>query len=527
MILRKPYAFLIKSFKIIHILFTLFGIFAFYKTSTLLGFLNEYISNDGFIIEAFKANSLLSFMIIFSIFVFILLNLVVFLLMLFKKKNTLFYIFNIVFYGSVLVFLIIVMSTLGTMQIQIVDTRVVRALRDICLVIDAISIVSIFMYGMRSFGFDIKKFNFGKDLVNLKIEEKDSEEVEVEFNFDTNKAKRNRRKIQRQLKYFYFEHKIVCNILISLFGLFIVFLVLRGTLNSMPNYNQFEAFNTQNYNTVIEEAYITNVDKDGKQIDGGNYFFIMEVKVKKLQDTKILLNTSRFKLLINGNAYYHQYLYKDYFSDMGSAYISEELTKDYQTFILIYKINDYINGANYVLDYEDTFYHNKVKINPSVLNEVSNYTFEMNQELKFSSILEEYTLSIKSFELNEKIAVNYSFCWTSSNCLKSIEYIYPTISENYDKALIRIDYLFTLPEEYNKYIPTISSFLKNFGYLKYTVDGVESTFYFNTLLQAKKVNQPNTIYAEIKKEILSASKIVLGFRIRNEVYETVLRGEAE
>ena len=43
MILRKPYAFLIKHFKFIHIILTFLLSYVFYKSVNLLTFFNEYI----------------------------------------------------------------------------------------------------------------------------------------------------------------------------------------------------------------------------------------------------------------------------------------------------------------------------------------------------------------------------------------------------------------------------------------------------------------------------------------------------
>ena len=46
MILRKPYAFLVKHFKLIHILLTLVIAFLVYRTNIILNFLNEYIASN-------------------------------------------------------------------------------------------------------------------------------------------------------------------------------------------------------------------------------------------------------------------------------------------------------------------------------------------------------------------------------------------------------------------------------------------------------------------------------------------------
>ena len=45
MILRKPYAFLIKNFKIIHLILSIRMIYVVYKMSNIANFISDYINN--------------------------------------------------------------------------------------------------------------------------------------------------------------------------------------------------------------------------------------------------------------------------------------------------------------------------------------------------------------------------------------------------------------------------------------------------------------------------------------------------
>ena len=45
MILRKPYAFLIRHFKLIHLILTVLLAYILYKTNKLLSFFNQYLSS--------------------------------------------------------------------------------------------------------------------------------------------------------------------------------------------------------------------------------------------------------------------------------------------------------------------------------------------------------------------------------------------------------------------------------------------------------------------------------------------------
>ena len=68
---------------------------------------------------------------------------------------------------------------------------------------------------IRVLGFDIKKFNFTKDIQELNIEDIDSEEVEVNVNIDTKNIIRDINRRKRELGYWIKENLLFSIILIS------------------------------------------------------------------------------------------------------------------------------------------------------------------------------------------------------------------------------------------------------------------------------------------------------------------------
>ena len=224
MILRKPYAILIKHFKLIHVFLTLISVFLFLRCHDILNFINDYIINSGFIVEDYQLDKIMPFYLNIVVIFMIIFNVIVALLLKNKGKSITFYIINIVFNVILLISFIYSGSVFDTMQVKIVDTRIVRALRDLFTALDFILIISFIMYGFRATGFDVKKFNFTKDLIDLQIEEEDNEEVEVAVDIDINKIDRTRRKSFRMIKYFYLENKFICDIVLS--GVFIIVFVL-------------------------------------------------------------------------------------------------------------------------------------------------------------------------------------------------------------------------------------------------------------------------------------------------------------
>ena len=52
MILKKPYAFLIKNFRKIHFILAILSVFIIIKTNTVVGFFKEYVANNYSVIES-------------------------------------------------------------------------------------------------------------------------------------------------------------------------------------------------------------------------------------------------------------------------------------------------------------------------------------------------------------------------------------------------------------------------------------------------------------------------------------------
>ena len=92
--------------------------------------------------------------------------------------------------------------------------REVRLLRDFSRFNFWILIITCIPVLIRGLGFDIKKFNFNRDLQDLRLEEKDSEEVEVSIDLSSDRIKRTGRRTVRELKYYYLENKLVINIIL-------------------------------------------------------------------------------------------------------------------------------------------------------------------------------------------------------------------------------------------------------------------------------------------------------------------------
>ena len=104
MILRKPYAFLIKHFRLIHTILVIMLCYLMYHTSLILNFLSEYINSTKIITGKDFTGELFNTWMFYLPFITIIILGILLGIMFYKKKPKVYYIYNILVMIAVLVF---------------------------------------------------------------------------------------------------------------------------------------------------------------------------------------------------------------------------------------------------------------------------------------------------------------------------------------------------------------------------------------------------------------------------------------
>ena len=176
MILKKPYAFLIKYFKVIHGILAILYIYLAFKTSSLLNYYNAFISRTVGSSNAINYISKFPFFIIILTFI---ICIILYILMNYKKKPKTLYALLVLIY--IAVFVVISMSYKGLEIIysNVLESKTTLLYRDLLRITLIFQYISIVFITIRAIGFDIKKFNFSEDIHTLDIDINDDEEVEL------------------------------------------------------------------------------------------------------------------------------------------------------------------------------------------------------------------------------------------------------------------------------------------------------------------------------------------------------------
>ena len=408
MILRKPYAFLIKYFKIIHII--MFGMFVYFVFALrkIHTFFVGYVKTGNFTyLNDMARNYISPILFIFAILIAIS-AILIFLLMRKKQKPVLFYRILIVYS----IFLLVALTFYTSFFVSLSNTTYaplnVVIYRDIIAFLYYINYLFVGFTFIRGFGFDIKKFSFDRDKKELNLNEEDNEEFEVGLQLDKENVVAYLNREKRELKYYIKENALILTII----G--IVLLVIT----SMYLYNYFFVTNKvyKQSDDIIENdvkyhvnnVYITRHDKYGSFISSDYTFVITDINIHNLDKTT--LDKENFRIQVGNNYYYPVYNYYSSFDDLGEGYtnktLKENTNKDY---ILVFRTDRQGISANEEVYLEilkskssGVYTYNKMLIKSNGYN-INVTPLKMGENLT----IDDNKLLIESYEFQDKASYQY------------------------------------------------------------------------------------------------------------------------
>lgn len=349
MVFRRPYGFLIKYFRLIHLLIT--GILGYLVicNNRIYSFINNCIEDAVYRYDALQY-------INYGIYILILLGIglffAIYLLFKYKNKPRNLYIFSIIGYVIVGIFMFILFNYMGELPNNILEQKVIRGYRDIMTITLGFQYLIVVIMFVRGLGFNIKKFNFEKDMQELNLTTEDNEEVEVDVSIDTTNIMRNVRKQKREFGYYFQEYKVF---ILSI--LFIILIVVGFNV-----YNIFkDIFLVYGQNEVIGKVNFTTIKNSYYKIDSNKNYIIVKFDVFKygkkeqFNVNNLILKVGKEEYLPNKNICYN-------FSKLGNCYKKQYITNDSASYIVTYEVDSINSEKTYLLykeSYDDSF---KVKL---------------------------------------------------------------------------------------------------------------------------------------------------------------------
>ena len=518
MILRKPYAFLIKHFRSIN--FALFALVVFMLTRVLkvFSFIKDYI-NTG--IYNITLDPITNYINVYTYLILIVIALIAGILaFLFarKEKPVKAYIYTIGVAVITIIMLAFVHNYFTFTVSKGYNEQIARLFKDLVFINTLFFYPAVLILLIRFLGIDLNSFGFREDKELLASEE-DREEVEVEVTFDKHKYIRQLKKQLRYSKYFILEH-LYAIIPITILVIFVVgFSTYKYIFVTNKVYKQNESFYSNGYNIKINNTYLTDKDYAGNTISSESRFYV--VVDASIYNTKYEreFDYSKLTLYVDNEYYVPTLSYNKSFSDLGKPYekhdsIARKKTKNY---LFIYEVTKPSDKANFLLKYQDMDSKEKKQIRIKLrMLDISEYKLrdtktigetlkvQMNKDLS-------YEFSLSDLQITDRIKYTYESCNANYNC-PMVENT-KVASKNKKILYFKIDT--------DKSTRDFVSMLTKYGTLTYIIG--EKVNRVNIKMAVNKYTG-NYAYIEVPKEIENASDITLSFIVRTNAFYYNLKG---
>lgn len=528
MILKKPYGFLIKHFKLIHIILTLATIFIAVRSGTVLTFFRDFIRN-GYTVTVYETiarDTVRPFLFLILILIIIAL-IAMYILLKVKNKPNKFYFFAILYYVLLLILLFISYFLINGLNETLWETASARTFRDIAQIVYYPQFIFVIILGIRALGFNVKQFDFKQDM--LEISDSDSEEVELNINFETYKAKRTIHRTIRELKYYFLENKLIICIIGGVLGVVLVFSLIKGYEKLKYNYNENETFSYNGLSINIEESILTDIDMAGKEIYKDKYYLVIKLNITNNTHERKKLDYTSFKIYIGSNIIYPTLDIGNYFIDYGYPYMNYEIDAGAnKTYVMAYILNkDQIKNK-----YNITLYNGEaqktdkflaktitIKIKPTKLIGVEDVrTASINENISLSSsLLGNTTINIKNVEFTKRYTYKYESC-INEECKEYDGLVLIQGTSSSQETLMILDYDFTIDNttEAYKSIQNIKTFINTFGSIEYLINGKTYTKSITNVTPSEITEKK--LVLKIPEEASNADYLNLRITIRNRCY---------
>ena len=511
MVFKKPYAFLIKYFKLINLILVFLLSYICYKLGILRTVMSDIYSGD---ITNFStlSSTYIGFKLYLALLITGVILVGIFLLLKRKDKPLKDYLFSLLYLGIIFIYLIFVSNVFVTLDETIIEQTSLKLYTDIAFLIIVPIIYFIIKFLLMAIGFNLHKFNFSKDILELKQEEKDNEEVEVVFDKNTYKYKRGIRKWFRELKYYFLENKFLITIIVG-----VVVIVLGVTLFSFNflNSNKVrvgENFTAGTFQYKVVDMYETKYDLNNNVVKDDSKFVIASINVRNIGVESSSIDFKRIRLLYGEDYAYANNYFNKFFKDLGTPYNNEPIKSgDLKNYIFIFKVPSSYKSKKYILKFYDRVaVENEEFVGSYKEIEISADSLDKDKIEKILKLNENTILNKKNYGNSNLTLTNYeiksSYIYTENEKTTIIR------DKDINNVLLILDYKLELDdkEDLKKYFTNSKEFFDKFSTVEYTYND-RSKVVSNVNVLA---DVDNKVMISVPYEVQNATniKFILNFR---------------
>jgi len=419
-----------------------------------------------------------------------------------KEKKVLIYLFATIYYFLCFMLYIFFITVFGNLEYTSYNNQTLVLFRDISMVMYYLNYIFIVIAFIRGFGFNIKQFNFSKDLMELDISEADREEIEVGSGIDYENVSNFIRRRKRNFLYYLKENSFILTLFL---GIILIYLGARFSISYFVTnkvYNMGDIINIENVNYRINNCYILNTDFEGHVIKEKKNYAIIDLNVYNANKDDTVISSANHRLKVDNKYYYPKTNVGDVFNDFGIIYKQQTLKSDVNNkFILVYEIDNNYENIMLELFVNKEEKNNEIKVNYKPVN-IKPYEFkEANLgEYKFGQVVnlnktyyQEGMFSILNMEIIPSDTYKYSKCVTEDKCYEYEKDIVP----NRGYKILKINYTLDINKEIFNYLRindkslldiTPSNYEENYKLLEIPSDTNEESIVLDFNIRGIKFN---------------------------------------
>ncbi|MDD2505629.1 MAG: hypothetical protein PHF21_05135, partial [Bacilli bacterium] len=400
------------------------------------------------------------------------------------------------------------------------------AYRDFFIILSLPQYYFLIMSIIRGIGFDVRKFNFTKDLEELEIKSEDDEEFEFVLGTDTYKYQRKLRRIIRELKYYVLENKLVFTVIISTFlsFVFIFFILNFNFLNKVYRVGSTGTVGNLKYKLI--SAYETKYDYNGQIVSENKKYVILDMIItNNVNSPQTLTNISMY-LKAGNNSVYNEPSLRNYFVDFGRTYITDEIQGNTTNrYLLVFELENKTNYKKYYLnilksiDTKDgitKYNYSKFKIKPEkMISAPVSIERKVNEVMYLGeNIFKNSNITFKNIEINSSYQYKYQSC-NKKDCRDYYDVIAPSNSAS--NSLLVLNYKLELSKDIGLKEAIINDkhFFDKFLKIEYNYNNKKMIRSVNAKITS---NLENMVFVEIPKTALSSDLLNLIISTRNNTY---------
>ena len=525
MIIRKPYAFIVKYYRIIHLLLLIPLLYIAFKSYRLMDFFHEFVA-DGYKTSYFDvAKYYYNFLVTLFPFIIFLFNLLIVILFSNKKKGYFTYLIITLFYLGFFVISFLMPGILTSFETKEIESAIALMVNGISGVIFYIQPFLIIIFTLNGFGFNFKTFEFTNIKDEISLDEEDSEEIELNVNISDYRFKRGIRRYFREIKYYIIENKMFFLAFSSIVGLVLLFFIGKWVISLNRIVRVDKTFAHSSFSVSFNDSVLSTLDYNGNTIQNGKVFLAVKTTIKNNTKGLIDLDTDAFWLNIDGKYYYPVLDRSGKFLDIGKPYYGEKIGSGVQEeIVLVYEFDDNEVASKYKIRVLDSLTYKEesvipkykeITLKPDLITSVKtkgNYNLGDTINLKDTNLLNT-SLTINKYNIDKTYQYHYDYCY-NDKCSDSIN----SITAGANKTILALNGKIEIDDKASYFKNKMGSnkFAQDFIKIEYTVNDKTSISNIKDLTPSNTKDE--IVLFEVDNEVRKADKINMVITIRNIRY---------